>query len=132
MDEWSGVRAGPVGLVGRVGLSDALANQLCLSIQLVARRQLSVTLRKTQTEAVAFEPWDDVHVHVKNLLSGLFAIGEKQIDPFDPQPGLTQRAGKAMGDRKHGGARVSREIRQIRCVLNRNHEEMAGRHWTNV
>ena len=74
---------GPVGLVSRVGLSNALANQLCLSIQLVARRQSSVTLRETQAEAVAFEPWDDVHVHVKNLLSGLFTIGKKQIDPFD-------------------------------------------------
>ena len=85
-----------------------------MAIELVARRELSIALREAQAEAVAFEPWDHVQVHVKNLLPGLLAVRQEQIDAFNLQLGLTKRAGETMGHGKHCLARFRPEIRQIR------------------
>jgi len=78
----------------------------------------------SQPESVVCEPRQDVQVDVKDLLSGGFAVSEKQVDAFGSETGASDRARESVRDLEHGTSIRYGQIGESRRVRERGDEEV--------
>ena len=96
-----------------LGRSERMPDLLRQSIQRLPRRPCAVGRAEAEAETVANVAWDDVQVHVKNILPRGFAISHKKVDAFASDAALAQRRGDLLRDTEHLAAGLGEQVRQM-------------------
>lgn len=86
-------------------------------VELLARWQIRVVRAKPKAEAIPSMPRDHVHVDVKDLLPGGFAVRKEQVYALALQRGRAESGGDSLRDDHQMAGSEFLEIREMSCVV---------------
>jgi hypothetical protein len=101
-------------------------------VKLGTRWPRAVIRAESKAETVAAIPRKHVEMYVQHFLHGRFSVSQKEVHALTPNVGFPQRRGKAMGDSHERGSGVAAQLREIRRVPDRDHQDVSGIDGLNV